>query len=414
METAGVYCSQMKQGETMNKTVLFLMLSFFFATLVFSLNCGPQKTEPVEKPVPAKAIEVKEIDTETPPPRADSENKSKDERFKLVVQNALLFDTGSDSFAGNLTQEKGVCLLIIGAIRNDTGRMFHRGGLFGTLTTSFGEEVVIKKHSGGMGFLPEVSSEEPWRPGDWRNFRLITRALDPIYIEYKPKKITAEIVLEVRDPLNFRLRKTLSEFSVSWSTLIGAGIEGTVAVVEKITPINFEKAGAKRFSPGDLVKVTFQKGSGYKVLADDGSGGWMPYRSLSLDKHDFNPFLERKPPVQVKSDGIAVNLSKMSRVRIKGKEKAVYTLDLEIENLHEKVQFQVRASDMIIDFGPTDAPIGKLFVRKEDGYSSTSGITLKPGKKADFRYVAENSISLPPFEWVWWVTSKTRIAAPLR
>lgn len=398
----------------MNKPVLFFLLLPLMACLVFLAGCGPKSSEQAIEPAPVAKIVSKKILSETPPPMADSDKKSTDERFKLVAKNALLFNADTDIFTRNLTQEKGICLLVVGAIRNDTNRLFHRGGLFGTLTTSFGKEVTIKKHTGGMGFVPEVSSEEPWRPGDWRNFRLITRALDQVYTEYEPTKVNVEIVLEVRDPLNFHLRKTLSEFSVPWSTLIGAGITGTVAVIEKITPINFEKTGSKKFSPGDLVKLTFQKGSGYKVLADDGSGGWLPYRALSLDKHDFRPFLERRPPVKTKSDDIAVSLSRMTKSRAKDQDKVIYTLELKIDNLDEKIQFQVRAPDMIIDFGPTDAPVGKLFVKDKNGYRNTSGITLKPGEKGTFRYVAEKSVKLAPFEWVWWVTSKIRIALPLR
>lgn len=387
-----------------------LLIALLFTLLTFGPACNsttpdadsaPTLPTPDQPSIPEK--------TATP---VQNDDPAKAGQFSMVVKNALLFDADKDPFTRNITQEKGICLLAVGSVRNDSDKIFHRGGVFATLTSDFGNDVIIRKHSGGMGFLPDVSSEAPWRPGDWREFRLITRALDPIYIEYTPSDVEAQIILEVRDPLNFRLRRVLSRFKVDWRPLMGTSVRGTTAFVEQFTPLTLENFAARRFEAGDLVRLTIQKGAGYKVVRDDGTGGWVPFRVISLDLKDFQVRKISKPPVEAQSNGMKLVLEELFAAPAMEKGSQAYTAKLTAVNGHAKQTVHVRTMDFLVDCGPDKAQMGKFIVMEKGLLKKVSSFTLKPQETRKFSFTFQASSDLP-LELVWWITSKRRLALPL-
>ena len=392
----------------MKKSLVLLLVVVLVCTVG---GCGskdkPPKTEAPAAPLPAGPAEKTDLAT----PSANS-NRIETGQFTIVVKNALLFDGDTDPFTRNISQEKGICLLVTGTVRNETNRIFHRGGIFATLNADFSGTVNIKKHSGGMGFLPEVTSEQPWRPGAWREFRLVTRAIDPIYKEYTPTNVETELVLEVRDPLKYRQRKMLTRFKLSWQTLLGAGVSGTTALVEQITPFTLENFAARRFESGDLLKLTFQKGAGFKVLNDDGAGGWVPYWAISMDTQDFEVLAPKKIPFQDKSADLVVTLDRFTVTPSPETGMFTYVADLQVINNDPKQTVNIRAMDLLVEFGPETAETGTLRVRQNGELKKVSSFTLKPTESMVCDYTVTQS-SQTPLELVWWITSKRRVALPL-
>lgn len=392
----------------MKTAILILTLCM---TIVFAFGCG-EGTPPA--PI------AKEIDSAMEPSLTPGNGVAKAGAaektappFTIMVKNAFIFDASTDPFTKNITLEKGVCLIAVGSVRNDTDKILHRGGLFGTLTATFASEVKITKHTSGMGFLPAVSSQEPWRPGTWREFRLFTRALDPIYMEYTALDLEVEIVLEVRDPLNYRLRSPLTTFRLPWRTLKGAAVTGSAAVLETVIPINFEKPGTRQFQTGDLVRVSLQKGAGYKVLNEDGLGGWLPYRTLQLDLDDFRLLPAVKFPITEKSDNLTVVFERFSVTDAPEKGYKIFSAKFKVVNDNEKETISVKTVDFMFDFGPIDAPGGNLEILKEGALKSTTGWIVKSQSTDTLIYSATYPANKIPLEFVWWASPKHRIAIPL-
>ncbi len=387
---------------------LIILASLFFLWAFSCENKEPDRPD-------ANEIESA-IEPSSPTPNGSLKNGAAEKAtppFTIMVKNAFVFDASTDPFTRNITQEKGICLLAVGSVRNDTDKIIHRGGLFGTLTTTFAKAVKIVKHTSGMGFLPPVSSREPWRPGAWRNFRLVTRALDPIYREYIPLDLEAEIVLEVRDPLNYRLRSPLSTFRLPWRSLKGAPTSGSAAILEAITPISFEKPGTRRFQPGDLVKVCFQKGAGYKVLNENNLGGWLPYRSLQLDLEDFRILPPKKPPTTVQSGDISFTLERFSITDGPEKHLKIFTVQFKINNHSDKTSVSVKSVDFMYEFGPVDAPTGKLQILKDNSFKATTGWIIKANSSDTLKYFSTHPADKLPLEFIWWRSPKRRISVSL-
>lgn len=348
------------------------------------------------------------------PSEMPTPEKPKEKPFTISIKNALLFDASKDPFGRNLTNEKGMCLLVIGSARNNTNKICHRGGMFCTLKTTFAEDVTIEKHSGGMGFDPEVSSEDPWRPGTWRSFQLVTRAMDPIYYEFVPTKAQAEIILEVRDPLKFRLRQSLITFDVPWRALLGSRVSGTGVIMEPVTPLTSEKYAATKFEVGDLVRISFQKGSGYKVFNDDGLGGWVPYHALALDLNDYKLLPDKSPPVEATSETVAATLLEFSSETISETNQTVFKAKIQIVNGDNKKPITVRNDDFLLDFGPEDQAKGNLvFIDPTDGPKRTFTTTLRPQETGTFLFTLARDRGTP-LELSWWLGSNRRLSLPVK
>jgi hypothetical protein len=347
----------------------------------------------------------------TPTP-APTPEKPEQEQFTIVVKNAFLFRAGKDPFTRNLTREKGICLLAAGSVRNNTDRLCHRAGLFGTLKAGFNDDVTITKHTGGMGFDPEVSSENPWRPGTWRDFELVTRSLDPIYIEYHPTSLDAEITLEVRDPLNFTLRETMTRFKLPWRSLQGCPTAGAAAILEKVRPLTGASKQQQSYQPGDLVNVRFQKGGGYKVSANGDEGGWVPFDALALDLEDFRLLPDSKRPVSAESDEQRWTLREFTAKP--GPDNLTYYLaTFDIENLREKSGLAVRKNDFRIDFGPEQEEKGGLNLVENGENKSISVTTVKAGETARFEFAVESEQS-KPLEILWRFGARQQLYLPIR
>ncbi|MCL4236309.1 MAG: hypothetical protein KJ042_17540, partial [Deltaproteobacteria bacterium] len=242
-------------------------------------------------PSPAMPLPGTAATTDAEPPKPTGlENP-----FTVLIHNCYLADPSINPIGAPTSREKGVRLVVSGAIRNNSERLIFRAGIFSKLVVNFGTEPSLEKHSPGLGFEPAVTSNDPWRPGTWRTFRIEGRALDPIYREFKPKTITGVLSMEARDPLDFRFANEIERTRPRWDVLFGIPVDMATTTAEEVSIAYGPKAIKKILPKGAAVKIVAQQGGGYLALAQGQYFGWVPEKSLAI--RQYESMYAEQPPV---------------------------------------------------------------------------------------------------------------------
>jgi len=233
--------------------------------------------------------------------------------FTVLIKNSFLFDPTDNRFAKALSSEEGIHLAAFGTIRNNTDRIIYRGGAYAKLETHFPRRTEVERHSMGFGFQPPITSQNPWRPNEWRDFQVVTRSMDPIYIEYTPWKITAELSIEARDPLDFRYENTLGPIPVEWQTLLGVKVTGKAKVAEGADMI-LDKASKKVIAADEDVDLIFLYAGGYKIATKDGRRAWVRYSDLVFDNAASVQIVPSPPsfPRTAKNDRFSITVNSLA------------------------------------------------------------------------------------------------------
>jgi len=309
--------------HTIRKTFSFLVIALLTPIL---FSCISKSSTPAREETPALTPRPDFSSINAELQTTPSENSSAGKPFTVSIKNAFLFDPSIDTFAKSLSSEEGIHLAVFGSIRNNTDRTLHRGGIFATLFALFPKRTEIERHSSGLGFNPQISSKEPWSPGSWREFVLITRAMDSIYREYIPQKIYAQISLEIRDPLDYRYNSNITSLNVIWRPFIGAKLEGkakTASELEKDQENKNVSKSKKKFKKqekfalqvGSDVDLLYQRGGGYKILTENGDRLWVRYNDLIIEQSDQLKIISSKAeyPKVSGSERAAIKVYSLSR-----------------------------------------------------------------------------------------------------
>jgi hypothetical protein len=143
--------------------------------------------------------------------------------FAVEVASARLVDArlhAIDALKGVETEEAGTRLAIAGRIRNDSRDTIYRGGVFASLAACF-SKACTDRDSEGRGFVLPLSGGDPWLPGRWRSFRVVTRPFDPVYSEMQPETSSYAIHGDLRGALGGRWEGVLLTGIRPWSEASG-------------------------------------------------------------------------------------------------------------------------------------------------------------------------------------------------
>lgn len=372
----------------------FPVCAILFVTLavLVSCQCGPAKNQSnaIQSP-PQQAEEAKTpqllaaaATAGSAPPPVVTEKPA----YSVALDHVVLFDPRMGPINSEISDEAGVHLLVNGRIRNETGRLLYRAKVYATIVANFGERTQIERHSGGLGFTPRINSTDPWRPDTERPFLCVTRPLDPIYLELTPEKILASLTLSTQDPLSYRFRGQIHQFSVVWDPVLGMMSDQSAVVA---------LSGPGRCAPqvrncdlmrDEKVRILYQRGAAFKVADENGALFWVVYDQLTGESPvelEAGVSVTSAFPIRVDlSETMALEVmnvaeySSHSAVPLEGK---IYVVDIRVTNLGPKPARGPNAEHFSLDLSAGAYAVPYLFKgKKVDGaYIQT---VLNPGQSA--------------------------------
>lgn len=340
---------------------------------------GPEETAAPDKtaPLPAGPAKTPQLIAAPAPSQTPMATDEKNP-YPVTIEKALLFDPRMGPINGGYSNESGVHLLVTGKIGNETGRLLHRAKVYATAVAAFPERTEIERHSGGLGFSPQVASLDPWRPEAERDFTCITRALDPIYLEITPEKVMGAITLATQDPLTYRFRGEIKKFSVPWAPVLGIA-ERHAATITVDGDGHCGPRQTCRLAKGSQVTVLYQRGAAFKAQDADGSLFWVGYDQLAEgDPQPASPEQQAKNwrgfPVRVNLPGdLEVDVAKVAEydqheaVAAKGK---LVVIELRLTNRGAK---------------PIRTPLPRSFALDMSGGTYVAPVATKAGAKGVFK-----------------------------
>ncbi|MHA1569022.1 MAG: hypothetical protein ACTSXZ_06095 [Alphaproteobacteria bacterium] len=396
--------------------LLILLLAWAIA------GCHKDAPEPEQPATPTP--EATEPQASTPqllanmtPAQTPIETSEKSEAFAVTIDHALLFDPRTGPINAARSDEPGVHLLVAGTVRNQTGRLLHRAAIYATLIATFGERTELERHSGGLGFSERVTSIDPWRPDTERFFVAITRPLDPIYLELRPKKLVAALTIQARDPLEFNFRGEVAALPVDWDSILGRAVNKLGAVT-----VDGPCAGARQerkcdLERGNTVKILYQRGAAFKILAEDGRLLWLCYDRLALADQpagDEPPFGTHFPITINLGDDLMLRVLRVAEYDTHegiSEDQKIYRVEVEITNHGEKNLRTPSTRDFALDTA-AGGYASVLSVR-----SGTDGIyrqeVLRPGEKTEGALLFAREPGAFPFDLEIHLANKKPIRVPL-
>lgn len=328
-----------------------ITVAFVFASL--ALGCGPPPGQPENEPKPAPPETVTE--NQPHPPRltvipasvAASRTDDPSHAYQVLVDQALLFDPRTGPINASLDDEPGIHLLVAGRIYNNSNRLLHRAKVYATVAASFPEQTVTERHSGGLGFEPTIDSEHPWQPQTYIVFRCITRALDPIYLEYLPDRIAALLTLTARDPLSYFFQDRIDEFEVEWLPVLGVIAGGEATAAGDGQAYCAPQAAECLISQGQKLQILYQRGAGYKVVDETGRPRWLKYDQLVFsDTSNPAPPLKVGFPIAVHlKEGLTISVMQVlqtivpENLELESENNQVFRVDLEMVNTADRYTY---------------------------------------------------------------------------
>ena len=226
------------------------------------------------------------------------------EAFELLL-DSIYFD--GECLGEGRRASDGIRLILTGAVTHNLEDLVHRATLTGILYARFSDDVAVLRASGGTGFDPEVDSDEPWRPGQERRFRVETRPIDPIYCEYQPSELVGAIHISARTPLGAEVDAVVQTLSPSWTTVQGAFMElDAYATADVRLEGAFERVDLEE---GTAASVRFvRRGRGFVEVADRGLG-WVSMDDLRVPREWNESSPTRSSQIELVQGGVFATLS---------------------------------------------------------------------------------------------------------
>ncbi|MCZ7583235.1 MAG: hypothetical protein M5R36_07800 [Deltaproteobacteria bacterium] len=270
--------------------------AIFAAAVIGASACSrelPARATPSPTPTPTEATPAMPlpgtVTNDQPPQPAETPAKPAEPAaspFSVMVRNCYLVDPEINPVGAPESREKGIRMVLTGSIRNSSDRIIYRAGAYSKLVVYFGKNARFEKHSGGLGIVPPITSSSPWRPGAWRDFKIVGRAFDPIYREFEPQALSGVLSLEARDPLDFRFAEEIARMKPRWDTLFGVVVDQTVSLKEDVT-LRYGPHNAKSdLKSGDEVRLVAQQGGGYLAERENRLLGWLPADALAIKNYE--------------------------------------------------------------------------------------------------------------------------------
>ncbi|MBH24224.1 MAG: hypothetical protein CMH57_07200 [Myxococcales bacterium] len=187
---------------------------------------------------------------------------------------------------------------MLGEVMNPLDEVVHRATLTGVAFARFSEETAFLKASSGSGFVTEVDSDHPWKPGEKRAFKVITRPLDPIYCLYTPMKALAALNLSMETPLGQRVEDVVMVSELPWGALHGRFVQTRDETPPQVRITDNALVRSPfttlRLAPGDTARLHYiSRDRG--LVEQESRVGWMDMDKLALVQPGLPTFTTTRP-----------------------------------------------------------------------------------------------------------------------
>lgn len=125
-----------------------------------------------------------------------------------IIKSGLKIDNqyrnSFDKSGSDITYE------IKASVLNKTDKTITDAEISGKLKLIFKDKVIDGESSNwSSGFERNVSESNPWEPNTKRDFKIYTRGIKNIYLNYDPEYIVFDISLKAKDPVGFKFDKDI-------------------------------------------------------------------------------------------------------------------------------------------------------------------------------------------------------------
>jgi hypothetical protein len=155
--------------------------------------------------------------------------------INVEIQRIGLYDSAFHQFSGPSdvdASKPGPRLVAVGRMFNGTSEHIVNGGVFTGLEICHTGQECINKKSHDRGFVLPLSNQDPWRPGEWRQFVSISRPHKAFFRELSPSQVRGTVDLDVEGGFGLKVERSLWRDEIDWSTLGGVALEGHITLSE--------------------------------------------------------------------------------------------------------------------------------------------------------------------------------------
>ncbi len=135
---------------------------------------------------------------------------------EFTLENIVL-DTLIIEKEYNIFSEKydfGIKYDLMGEIKNNTDKSLTDADLEGKIMLIFKEKTIGEKTERYTGLSKKVSKSSPWKPGETIKFRLKSKPLEIIYLDYTPEYLIFEVKLYAEDPIGYEFKANVEEINL--------------------------------------------------------------------------------------------------------------------------------------------------------------------------------------------------------
>jgi hypothetical protein len=199
-------------------------------------------------------------------------------KLDVEVQQISLFDSSLHQFSGPAdvdASKPGPRVVAVGRIHNGTAEHIVTGGVFAKLEICLSDkkEDCVVKSSHDRGFVLSLSAQDPWRPGEWRQFVAISRPHKSFYRELSPISVRGSVEIDLEGAFGLEVKTSLWRDDIAWSTLGGQAMDGHFTLTEN------RRIARRKFKLGTSFQVLGMSGM-HVALQQDGRRMWGSMRDV--------------------------------------------------------------------------------------------------------------------------------------
>lgn len=96
-----------------------------------------------------------------------------------------------------------ICYVMKASVLNKTSKTITGAALIGEFKLIFKDKTVSGEGNYESGFKSKISKDNPWKPNTTRDFYIMTKGIEKIYLNYVPEYIVFDITLKAEDPVGY-------------------------------------------------------------------------------------------------------------------------------------------------------------------------------------------------------------------
>jgi hypothetical protein len=107
-----------------------------------------------------------------------------------------------------------ICYLFKASVLNKTNNTITSATINGNLKLIFKEKTIEGEGNYESGFNSKISKDNPWKPNTTKDFYIMTKGIEIIYLNYIPDYIVFDITLKAEDPVGYSFDKDIADIDL--------------------------------------------------------------------------------------------------------------------------------------------------------------------------------------------------------